>query len=138
MTAEEKARVGYTPNSNDGIIFMTITQFRTAFSSYFVSPMLTDWTRNYFLILDDTEYNPGKNSLGGSSYTRHEFTITSDTTQEVILMSNVHDSRVYPKSSGCGGGFITVNGLRVVLEWTLPGSTATTYYQEGEYLFNGG
>lgn len=60
---------------------MTITQFRTAFSSYFVSPMLTDWTRNYFLILDDSEYNPGKNSLGGSSYTRHEFTIKSDTDQ---------------------------------------------------------
>ena len=45
------------------------------------------WTRSYFLAIDDTIYNPGRNitgddgrTYGGSKATRHDFTISSDVT----------------------------------------------------------
>lgn len=76
--------------------------------------------------------NPGKNVYGGAAYTRHEFTITTDVSQDVIFQVNVHDSRLYPLIAGCGSG-VGVNSVRTIVEWVLPGSSAQTYYFEGEY-----
>jgi hypothetical protein len=61
----------------DGTFFMTVFQFKEAFNAISVSKILKDWTRSYFLILDDKFVNPGKNINGGPLYTRHEFTISS-------------------------------------------------------------
>ncbi len=77
VSAAEKTRIGYAINAMDGTFFMTVVQFKEAFSSISNSKMLKDWTRSYFLVLDDKLVNPGKNINGGPLYTRHEFTITS-------------------------------------------------------------
>lgn len=55
----------------------------------------------------------------------------------MIFQVNVHDSRLYPRFTGCGQG-VGVNTVRTVVEWNLPGSTQQTYYYEGEYNLNGG
>ena len=52
---------------------MTKEQFNLNFASVSWSPKLEGWTRSYFLKIDDTFVNPGKNVYGGSKYTRHEF-----------------------------------------------------------------
>ena len=101
------------------------------------NPVLDGWTRSYFLVLDDKLVNPGKNTYGGAAYTRHEFQITSAVAQDAIFQVNVHDSRLYPRFTGCGQG-VGVNTIRTVVEWNLPGSNAQTYYYEGEYNLNGG
>lgn len=111
---------------------MRLDQFKTAFQAISINPMLDGWTRSYFLKIDDKLVNPGKNVYGGPAYTRHEFTITTPVSQDVIFQVNVHDSRMYPLTSGCGLG-IGVNTVKTIVEWVLPGSSAQTYYYEGEY-----
>lgn len=136
ISTADKERMGYTLN-NDGTFFMLLSEFRTAFDYFFVTPMLSNWTRSHFLILDDETNQPGKNAAGGVNYTRHEFTLKSSVAQKVKLMTNVHPSRIYPKTTGCGAGLPNVNGIRVVMEWNLPNSVmASAFYSGGEYLVN--
>ena len=105
-----------------------LSEFRTAFDYFFITPMLSSWTRSHFLILDDDTNKPGKNAAGGVNYTRHEFTLKSSVAQKVKLMANVHPSRVYPQITGCGAGLPNVNGIRVVMEWNLPNSVMASAY----------
>lgn len=124
MSAADKTRIGYVMNSQDGIFFMTLTEFKTAFSAISVNSALEGWTRSYFLKIDDKLVNPGKNTYGGPTYTRHEFTVTSSVNQDVIFQTNVHESRTYPMLAGCGTGIGSVNGVKTIVEWVLPGSSA--------------
>lgn len=137
VSASEKTRIGYSNNINDGIFFMTMDQFKIAYGSMSWNPVLDGWTRSYFMQIDDKLVNPGKNVNGGPTYTRHELVITSDISQDVIFQVNVHDSRLYPRFTGCGSG-VGVNTIRTIVEWNMPGSNAQTYYFEGEYNLNGG
>ena len=72
VSIAEKARIGYSFNGADGTFFMTKEQFNLNFASVSWSPKLEGWTRSYFLKVDDTFVNPGKNVYGGSKYTRHD------------------------------------------------------------------
>ena len=137
VSAAEKTRIGYTINAMDGTFFMTVVQFKEAFSSISFSKMLKDWTRSYFLILDDKLVNPGKNINGGPLYTRHEFTITSALSQNAIFQVNNHEKRTYPMITGCGAGIGVVN-VKTIVEWSLPGSSGQTWFQEGEYNLKSG
>lgn len=49
----DKARLGYALNGNDGIQFMRLDQFKTAFQAISKNPTLDGWTRSYFLKIDD-------------------------------------------------------------------------------------
>ena len=99
--------------------------------------LLNGYTRSYWLTIDDKLVNPGKNINGGSTFTRHEFSITTAVDQNVIFQTNVHESRLYPKLTGCGLGIGVIN-VKTIVEWTLPGSTSSIWYQEGEYNLNSG
>lgn len=120
----DKARIGWVMNSQDGIFFMRLDEFKTAFAAISVNSALEGWTRSYFLKINDTLVNPGKNTYGGPTYTRHEFTVTSSVNQDVIFQTNVHESRTYPMLTGCGTGIGSVNGVKTIVEWVLPGSSA--------------
>jgi hypothetical protein len=125
VSDNEKERIGYSKNLVDGIFFVTLGEFKTAFTYVSHNSILEGWTRSYFLVLDDKLDNPGINPMGGMNYTRHEFNITSAVDQNAIFQINVHDSRIYPRSEGCGKtifkGPISVTMLKVIVEWTLPG-----------------
>lgn len=64
---------------------MTLAQFKQGFSSMSSNQILDGWTRSYFLKLDDKLVNPGINTYGGAAYTRHEFLITSEVSQDAIF-----------------------------------------------------
>ena len=57
ISDSERDRIGAnvlsTTSGNDGIVFMTVLQFRTAFEAIDSSKNLTSWKRSYFLVLDD-------------------------------------------------------------------------------------
>lgn len=139
VSIAEKARIGYSLNTIDGDFFMNKEQFNISFSTISWNPILEGWTRSYFLKLDDTFVNPGKNSLGGTKFTRHEFLITSNVDQDAIFTINTHAFRSYPYNT-CMDSSSTISGVKNVIEWLMPGSTVIkqTFYAEGDFNLNGG
>jgi hypothetical protein len=140
VSLAERARVGYILNAGDGDFFMTKEQFNISFSTISWNPILEGWTRSYFLKLDDTFVNPGKNINGGSKYTRHEFSITTNVDQDAIFTINTHAVRSYPFNTCMNSALTTINSVKNVVEWFLPGSNSIrqTFYVEGDFNLNGG
>ena len=123
VSIAEKARIGYSFNGADGTFFMTKEQFNLNFASVSWSPKLEGWTRSYFLKIDDTFVNPGKNVYGGSKYTRHEFYIISDVDQSAIFTINTHAIRSYPWNTCMSDSLNAAYKVRNVIEYILPGSS---------------
>ena len=70
---------------DDGIFFMPIGLYKSAFVVTEVSHDMTNWSSDYFLMLDDTTTSPGRFRWCGSTCTNHKMILESDTTQTVFL-----------------------------------------------------
>jgi len=79
-----KSEAGWE-NANDGIFFMPIGLYKSAFEETEVSHDMTNWSSDYFLMLDDTTTSPGRFRWCGSTCTNHKMILESDTTQTVFL-----------------------------------------------------
>lgn len=90
--ATAKSEAGWEV-ADDGIFYMPIGLYRTAFVETAVSHDMTNWSRDYFLMLNDTTVSPGRLPWCGSSCTSHRLILASDTTQDVFLTVHTWDDR---------------------------------------------
>lgn len=112
--------------------------------SMWLTENLSDWTRSYFLAIDDTLSNPGVGILGddnitygGKEATRHDFTISSDIAQDVYVMAASWDSKMYPKISGCGQGSLFApppSTHKYGIQWNVAGKSGRKGVNGGIFL----
>lgn len=111
MTSAVANELEYTPNQDDGIIHMTIADYRLRVEQTYISYDVTDWHEAHFLKLNDQSAaeNPGVWSWCGPSCTRHYLDLTSSVAQTVYVTAHTWDKRC--TADICEGGNGKTSGI---------------------------
>lgn len=109
-TDDLKAAYGYE-NKEDGTFFIQYDDYLTGFSSTQINHDVSDWSKAEFLMLNDKYKVKGTHPYCGETCTRHEFTLTSDVDQEVIVSANLWQLRGYPDKCDPWGFKYNVFGI---------------------------
>lgn len=98
ITAASKSAVGYTNNGNDGVFFMSMTDFKANFQwvDYTYNPTTT-WKQAYWMALGDgnTVGTTGTTSYCGSTCKRTVFDVTSTVAQSLYISASLPDYTQY-------------------------------------------
>ena len=97
ITASSKTSVGYVNNINDGVFFMTVTDFKAQFSwvNYTLNPKA--WKHSYWMALGDgdTIGVPGTTTNCGATCKKTVFEITSTISQTLHISASVRSKTQY-------------------------------------------
>ena len=85
-------------SGDDGVWHIPIADFMKVMESAYVNKNTTGWSHGYFMKLNDTTTPNGIDQDCGSTCTRHELTISSDTATNVWVTANLWDTRGIPKN----------------------------------------
>ena len=96
-TPELREEAGATAEAtNDGLFFMTLSDYKKQGMATLVSLDTTNWFNDYFLMLDDQTDSPGSWSWCGATCTRHKVEVTSAVQQTVYVTAYTWEKRSYP------------------------------------------
>lgn len=96
-TPELREEAGATAESvNEGIFFMTISDYHEQGVSTVISYDTSDWYNSHFLMLNDQTDSPGTWSWCGATCTRHTLDVTSEVDQNVYVTAHTWESRTQP------------------------------------------
>ena len=85
-------------DQQDGVIYMTIQDFKARFIQTMITYDNSDWSYAKFLKLDDDTEPNGTFPWCGATCVKHRLTVTSTTEQEVYISAHVWDKRIMPDS----------------------------------------